>query len=192
MPNVFYTDRRFRQGDLVDTRRFCEENQSAVEALGQDHLEVEQLLAEARILAEEERRTERDPFFHGLPDRMCSIVVVPWPTYAPARKVYATMYAPRELMVDPPGEGRYCWYVTPKRDALRTMTDERWVDALVERWSEIRQAEEAWRMATSYWRGEPFPETLEIPSFMSFLVEGLVMVDGECTEGGSRRTPEVA
>lgn len=181
MPNIFFTDRPYKPGDMIQTKDYCESNRQALESLPPEHMEVENFLEEMRKDVVEElsllalREAQGDL---PRPNRMCSITLVPWPGFTKqiARGRGAAFV--RERPPDPFSEARYCYYVTPKRDAKRVMTDERWVDDLVRRWDEVQETYQADEIARSYWMGRLRPNIYR-PQ-LTFLVEGNVMVDAEC------------
>jgi 2-phospho-L-lactate transferase/gluconeogenesis factor (CofD/UPF0052 family) len=174
-----WSDQEFRVGDILDTKQFCRENRAFVESLSPEYAQIEALLSEARETVIEERtrevahtrgvtqRTSMKFMEREFPDRLCSILAVPWP-----------MYGSRERSVDLMAKGRYCYYVMPKRDSKRLVTSESWVDELFERWHEIRGTKEAEELAKSYWRGN-------VPrgyGMQAMVIEGQVLIEAECPQ----------
>lgn len=185
MATIFYTNRQFRVGEVFDTRDLFEENLEAAMAFQPDVLAVEEFLEEVRqeVASIEEPATpghvakKRD-----LPRRLWSILVVPWPEMTQVERVLyergaqgkRTLYVE---MPDAPGNEPYCYYVLPKQNTKRAMTDDRWVQELVDRWDEIQGSPMAWEMAEQYWRGVPFNFQ---GMYMTYLLEGPVLVQSVC------------
>jgi hypothetical protein len=177
MATVFFTNRRFPVGEIFDTRDFCEENRKALQSFPPEYQEVEDFLEEVR---QEIQETGID-----LPQRLCSILVIPWPDvvrvvpgeWKPGQK--SLRFSPKETeeMPDPVGEEGFCYYVIPKRETKRFMVDDRWVQGLIESWPEIAGSSKAYEMARAYWDGQmqTFSER-----GMSFLFEGPVLIHSVC------------
>lgn len=184
MPSVFFTDRQFRPGDLIRTRDYCEINRQAIEGLPPEHKEAEDLLEGVRreVRGEMPRWASKE-IGGDLPQRLCSITIIPWPGFESKGRMLPRGRGAgfiRERAPDPVHEAVYCYYVTPKRDAKRVMTDELWVDELVQRWDEVKGTDEAIGIARSYWRGEIAESRRGRTQSTVFLIEGGVMVDSEC------------
>jgi hypothetical protein len=183
VPNVFFTDRPFRPGDLIHTRDYCEINRQALEALPPEHQEVEDLLEGVRReVIRELPRWAAKGLGDELPQRTCSITIIPWPRFIKKQGQLLPRGRGagfvRERAKDPVRGATYCYYVTPKRDAKRVMTDERWVDGLVQDWDEVQGTDKAVEFAHRYWTGSVMPGSYLDQT--TFLVEGSVMIDAEC------------
>lgn len=170
MPVVWYTQRPFREGEIIDTREFCDANREALDEHPPEEAEVERFLDEVRLDLNPE-----------LPRRMCSILVTPWPereTVSQFKDESGRILTSKSReAADPPGVGPHCYYVIPKMDTKRLMVDERWVRMLVDRWADIAGSEEAMDMAISYWRSEMFRyDSLGV----EYLLEGKVLVQSIC------------
>jgi hypothetical protein len=165
MATVFFTNRRFPVGETFDTRDFCDDNREALRSFPPEYQEVEDFLEEVR---QEIQATGID-----LPQRLCSIMVIPWPEQYEEKRPGAR----RPDMPDPLGETDYCYYVIPKRGTKRFMVDDRWVQGLIQNWPRISGSSKAYRMARAYWDGQmqTFSER-----GMSFLFEGHVFIHSIC------------
>lgn len=163
MPAVLFSETELPVGRTIDSHEFCGANRAALAASDRDRIEVEAFLDEVR------RESYPD-----LPERVCSILTIPWPRYAGEfRPRGAAAAVEREPLLPPPGGARFCYLVTPEKGARRLTADESWVDAMVEAWPEIRGEFDKWGMANAYWDGQ-------IRDGVSLLLEGPFRVDEEC------------
>lgn len=163
MPTVFHTQAKFPQGEVFDTRDFCEANRNALLAARRDRAEAEGFL--------EEVRRESYP---EAPERVCSILTVPWARYhgeyLPRGRGAAFR---RERVAVPRVAGLRCYLVTPLPGFRGLTSSEEWVDELVDRWREVGGTFEKWEIANAYWEGL-------LRDGVSVLIEGPVRVDEEC------------
>lgn len=170
MPVVLYTQREFPEGQTFNTLDYCEENQRDLEHFRPEVAQVERFLEEIRLEAQGEAESE-------LPNRLCSILVVPSPERYETDPRKTKTREIEDMAPDPSGTGRFCYYVIPKANTKRLMVDERWVHELVENWSELSGTPDAYVMAMHYWAGHlwRFGEGV-----VAFLFEGPVFVQSLC------------
>lgn len=163
MPAVLFSETELPVGRTVNSRDFCGANREALAESDPDRIEVERFLEEVRIDS-----------YPDLPERVCSVLAIPWPRYAGEfRPRGATVAFEREPLLPPPGGGRFCYLVTPEKGSRRLTADESWVEAMVEAWPQIRNAFGKWEMANAYWDGQ-------LRDGVSLLLEGPFRVDEEC------------
>ena len=160
---VWYTDFEATPGEILDTRELCDRNfQELARAAAVDRA-VERLL-------EEIRRTE----YPEAPDRVCSIIVVPWPR-SRVEKVYATRHV-RFPVPELPGYGARCYRLAPTAGSRRWMADETIVEGLRRDWAGLSKDREAAReRARDYWEGR-------LGGGLHYLFQGPVRVEEECPD----------
>lgn len=186
MANVFYTDVEFRPGETIDTRGYRAANLGHLAELPPEHGQVEALLEDVRQELEVEGRrtkhTHGEEFRRVLPERLSSIVVIPWPDDYVTEMYddYQQGWIRKRVPVpDPPGEGAWCYYVRPLPETVRIIADEQWVDELVLKWARLRGTSRARKIALDYWDGQPrWGAGLEVR--MSALLQGPVLVEAVC------------
>lgn len=170
MPVVWYTNKSFQEGELIDTHDFWSANREALLDFPPEVSEVERFLEEVRLGLDPE-----------LPSRLYSILTIPWPD----REVVSQhkdatgriLTSKSKETTDPPGAGTHCYYVIPKVDTKHLMVDERWVRMLVAQWPDIAGSEEAMDMAISYWKSEMVRYEF---GGVEYLFEGKVLVQSVC------------
>lgn len=174
MPTVFHTQAELPLGEIFDTRDFCDANRGALLTSSRDRREAETFL--------EEVRKESYP---QAPERVCSILTIPWARYQgeflPRGKGAAFQ---RERLAVPKLPGLRCYFVTPLPGFKALTSSEEWVDELVDRWREIRGTFEKWEIANAYWDGM-------VRDGVSILIEGPVRIDEECPVAGFVRRSAV-
>jgi hypothetical protein len=171
VPLVFYTDLEATVGQRFDTQDLCDINREVLE-------ETPPNVQEAEAYLEQVRRAQ----FPDAPDRMCSISALPWQEWAweeKTRKLEFTKRRERLPNPPPPPKGaRFCYYISAPRGKQGTrhwLVDEVFAWELADRWDEVKDTPEAWRIARQYWQGH-----MRRFGGASFLVDGIVKVDEIC------------
>lgn len=165
MSLVWYTQVELDDGVLIDTNDYCSLNRQALARGTAQERAVEDFLAKMR---EEE--------FPEAPRRICSLVVVPWPSYKPGPQGEGERFKKGfkyEPLPEPPGQGTHCYQVAPGPNGQRWMVDEGLVEDLVRKWESISK-KEASDLAWAYWSSEIYHS-------ISYLLSGEVRVFRRCS-----------
>lgn len=164
---VWHTNLELEPGKIYDTRKWAHLNQRAVEESPQAVQEVEELLEEVRA-----------DQFPDLPRRPDSILAIPWPKHPYSERIRKHTVTSEERVMDPPGAGAYCYYISLLPETVSKTLDETYVTGLVRRWRDMRNSHERWSIAAEYWDGG-FLEAYSI------LIEGIFRVDELCSGGAA-------
>lgn len=157
MSLVWYTNVDLAEGAVIDTNDYCEMNRQALSDASKVERDVEAFLEKVR---EQE--------FPKAPQRICSILAVPW--HGPTEQELRA--GRKQDAQEPAGYGEHCYRVVPGKEVQLWMVDEIFTERLWAGWARFVEQDKL-NLARAFWAGR-------VRRSYSTLLSGEVRVVSRC------------